>query len=123
MRNWLLGMILVVAGMGMGCSQPAPPANAKTIKIVVQGPKGNKFQGNLQAASPGTAGMGNRAIEITAPGELEFKAGPSEYTLTMNGLSGCTYTMFMDGKQMNRGADMVVEDDKGPRITFTVPDK
>ena len=111
-------VILLVGLVASGCSSP-PVANARNIKLEFTG-TGN-VTGTLQANSPSDAGWGRRNIEVAVPGKWETKGGPSEYTIVLNGLPrGDTMNVWVDTRQLVRGPDMVWEDDKGPRVTFTI---
>jgi len=111
---------LIAALCLAGCAA-GPPPNAKKVRFVAEGQPGPKISGLLRAASPGTAGMATKSVEFDVPGSIEFMGGPSEYSLTLSGPSDkVKFQIFVDGKELKRGPDIVWEDDKGPRLTFEV---
>lgn len=96
------------------------------MTIKVTDGRAGEIEGVVKANSPQTAGMGTRSFKFAVPGELTFDAGPSEYTITfynMNSTWMKNYEILVDGEPLKRGRDMVVEDDKGPRITLTLESK
>ena len=98
--------------------------NAKTIRIEVGKGKG-KASGMLKASSPQTAGLGTNRFDFEIPGSFEVKGGPSEYMVVFNSASKemkQSIKLFVDGRELKRGADYVFEADRGPRLTFTVND-
>jgi len=108
-----------------GCSTDMAPENAQVIKIEVK--KGNgKASGMIKAASPGTAGISSKRFEFDIPGSVEVKGGPSEYTIQFDSSSKemrQSTEISLDGRVLQKGKDMVWEDDKGPRITLMTEGK
>jgi len=82
-----------------GCSTDMAPENAQVIKIEVK--KGNgKASGMIK--------------------------GPSEYTIQFDSSSKemrQSTEISLDGRVLQKGKDMVWEDDKGPRITLMTEGK
>jgi hypothetical protein len=102
-----------------GCSA-GPPADAKTIKLEIQGKNGTTFGGQIRASDPGSAGISGKNFDLPIPGSIEFKGGPSEYTINLNQLpTGDKFVVSVDGKALIPGVDEVYEADRG-RITFTI---
>ena len=119
LRRTVLACALAAVGL-CGCGPAGPPPNAKTLKFETTG-KSGKLVGSLRAASPGTAGIATKGFEVAVPGSVELKAGPSEYTLVIDGMpKDVTLKLSVDGKELLRGQDIIWEDDKGPRLTFNV---
>lgn len=109
----------------VGCSTKMESPDAQVIKLEFKEGSGTA-SGILKAGTPGMAGLGSHNFDITVPGSVEVKGGPSEYTITFNPLSKelmRAWTLSVDGRVLQRGADMVVEEDKGPRVTFMVTPK
>ena len=115
-KNLCLTLTLLL----VGCSSSGPGPNQVPIKLETTGPAG-KLEGTLKPDDPGAAGMAGKNIDMPIPGVLEFPGGPAEYSLVLNGLpSTAKLTISVDGKELKRGQDMIWEDDKGPRISFSV---
>ena len=111
--------LIIVALLLAGCSSPPPPKQVP-LKLEVTG-TGGKLEGTIKPDNAMSAGMAQRNIDIAIPGSLELKAGTAEYTILLNGIpSTAQLKISVNGKELKRGQDMVWEDDKGPRITFTV---
>ncbi|MCA9795474.1 MAG: hypothetical protein KC910_26885 [Candidatus Eremiobacteraeota bacterium] len=116
----LIGLALLL--VMFGCGPSGPPPGARKLAIVVDGKPGT-LEGTIKANNPGAAGLSSKNFKIEVPGKLEIDAGPSEYTIifySMNSYWMKNYKIMLDGKELLRGRDMVVEDDKGPRITLNV---
>lgn len=123
-RNLLIVCVVCVLAFA-GCSTEMAPENAEVIKVEVT--KGNgKATGMVRAASPGTAGISSKRFEFDIPGSFEVKGGPSEYTIQFDSSSKemrQSTVVSLDGRVLQKGKDMVWEDDKGPRITFMTEGK
>lgn len=117
-------LILAVAAITLGC-QAGPPPGARALKIEIVGKGGNTVEGNLAASSPPTAGLSNKAFAIKVPGSIELQAGPSEYTLVVSGgmPDEDLIKVFVDGRELKRGNEVVYEANNGPRLTFTIDSK
>ncbi len=120
MKRYLLTLLLLT-GMVAGCATEMESENAQAIRLEVRG--SGKVKGILQADTPGMAGLSHNNFEFEAPGQFEVKGGPSGYSITFDTIPAAStkdWTLTVDGKELKRGADIIVEDDKGPRLTFMV---
>jgi hypothetical protein len=118
-------LILVLALLVLGCETKMEAENAQLIKLEFKEGSG-KVSGILKAGTPGMAGISSKNFDITAPGSFEVMGGPSEYEIVFNTLPSemkKSWELSVDGRVLKRGPDMVVEDDKGPRVSFGVGSK
>lgn len=109
----------------LGCNTAMEAENAQKIKLEFTKGTG-KVSGVIKAGTPGMAGISQKNFDITAPGAFELMGGPSEYEIVFNALTpdlAKGWTLSVDGVELKRGRDMVVEDDKGPRVSFSVGSK
>ncbi len=116
-----LCLYLALVCLVVGCSSEMESENSQTIKLEVRG--SGPVEGTLQADTPGMAGLSTNNFKFEAPGNLEVKGGPSGYSVTFHKISDSSvkdWTLTVDGRELKRGPDIVVEDDKGPRLTFAV---
>ncbi len=116
-----LYLLCLLVGMVVGCATEMESENAQTIKLEVRG--SGPVKGILQADTPGMAGLSHNNFEFEAPGNFEVKGGPSGYSITFDKIPEASkkdWTLTVDGRELKRGADIIVEDDKGPRLTFMV---
>jgi hypothetical protein len=118
----LLTIVMSVIISFYGCARQNKEGVAlKAIKIEATGPSGSGLSGTIRASNASTAGMTSKDFEIKIPGFMEVKGGPSEYEIIFRGLpSNVLYKITVDGRELKRGSDMIVDDDKGPRAVFTV---
>lgn len=79
-----------------GCDTKMDSENAQTIRLEMTKGSG-PVSGILKASTPGMAGISSKNFDL--------------------------WTLSVDGRELKRGPDMVVEDDKGPRVTFEVGSK
>jgi hypothetical protein len=108
-----------------GCNTSMEAENAQTIKLEFKEGSGT-VQGILKAGTPGMAGISSKNFDIKVPGSFEVKGGPSEYEIVFNSMPDDLrkeWTLSIDGEALKRGRDMIVEDDKGPRVSFRVRGK
>ena len=120
--NRFVFAFLVLVFFCTGCSTKMESENAQVIEIQFAEGSGTA-SGIIKAGNPGMAGMTSKNFDIQVPGKFECTGGPSEYTITFNSLPKTlerAWTVTVDGRQLKRGPDMVVEDDKGPRVTFNI---
>lgn len=125
MRLFLTLLTVSLALSLVGCNTTMEAENAQTIKLEFKEGSGT-VSGNLKASNPGMAGITNKTIEITVPGSFEVKGGPSEYEILFTSIPDSlrkSWTLSVDGEELKRGKGMIVEDDKGPRISFPVRGK
>ena len=116
-----LCLLLTLAFLVVGCASEMESENAQTIKLEVRG--SGPVEGTLQADTPGMAGLSTNNFKFDAPGNFEVKGGPSGYSITFHKIPSASvkdWTLTVDGRELKRGPDIIVEDDKGPRLTFTV---
>lgn len=109
----------------LGCNTSMEAENAQKIKLEFTQGSG-PVSGIIKASTPGMAGISSKNFDITAPGSFELMGGPSEYEIVFNSLTPEMkkgWTLSIDGRELKRGKDMVVEDDKGPRVSFSVGSK
>lgn len=118
-------ILAVVSFLVMGCNTTMESENAQMIRLEFKEGSG-KVAGILKASTPGMAGISSKNFDITAPGHFEVMGGPSEYEIVFNSMPSSMYkawTLSVDGVELKRGKDMIVEDDKGPRVSFKVGSK
>lgn len=109
----------------LGCNTTMEAENAQKIKLEFTKGSG-PVSGIIKASAPGMAGISSKNFDITAPGSFELMGGPSEYEIVFNPLTKEMkkgWTLSVDGVELKRGRDMIVEDDKGPRVSFKVGSK
>lgn len=128
----LLVAILFTSIILTGCGQKKEDPNKRTVKIEVnvkegQTPVNPTVNGGLNANDSKSAGFVSQIIKITPPGFQEIKCGPSEYELKLLDFNSRHHElkMYMDGKEMKRGQDMVVIDnpERGFSVTFKIDEK
>jgi hypothetical protein len=125
MKTFRIVVLLLLAVGVFGCSTEMVAPGAQVIKLEFKEGTG-KIGGILKASSPGTAGISAKNFDFEAPGSFEVKGGPSDYMLTFNSLPKGQekgWVLSLDGRELKRGADMIVEDDKGPRVLFSIDPK
>ncbi|MFA7481726.1 MAG: hypothetical protein WC314_14555 [Vulcanimicrobiota bacterium] len=105
-----------------GCSTKMESEHAQTIKIIFPEGEG-QVGGTIKTNNPASSGVGQQNFDITLPGEFEIRGGPSAYEIVFNALPKDlkrSWKITVDGRELKRGPDMIVEEDRGPRVSFTV---
>ncbi len=117
--------LILVSFLVLGCNTTMESENAQAIRLEFKEGSGT-VSGILKASTPGMAGISRKNFDITAPGHFEVMGGPSEYEITFNALPSNmkkAWVLSVDGVELQRGKGMIVEDDKGPRVSFKVGSK
>lgn len=134
MKKFFNAMLLVILFSSLaltGCAKKENP-NKSTIKIEINIKEGEKpvnptVNGSLHANDSKGAGFISQIIKITPSGSQEIKAGPSEYELKLLDFNKRhhEFKMYIDGKELARGQDMVIMDnpERGFMVTFKVKEK
>ena len=124
-------VILFATFFFAGCTRKEDP-NKSTIKIEVNIKEGQKpvnptVNGSLVSRDAKSAGFVSQIIKITPSGSMEVKGGPSEYELKLLDFNNRhhEFKLFIDGRELKRGEDMVVMDntERGFIVTFKVEEK
>ena len=114
--------LLLLASLNLACATKMESENAQDIVISVDGGNG-KLSGSISTDNPASSGVAQQNFDIESPGKFELRGGPSAYSVTFNPIPkelDKKWKISVDGRELKRGSDMIVEDDKGPRATFTV---
>lgn len=118
-RSFALALVSLLV---LGCNTAMESENAQAIRLEFKEGSGT-VSGILKASNPSMAGISQKNFDITAPGQFEVMGGPSEYEIVFNSLPSNmkkAWVVSVDGTELKRGKDMIVEDDKGPRASFKV---
>jgi hypothetical protein len=122
MRLAIAPLLLCLLVLPSGCNTAMEAENAQTIRLEFKEGSGT-VSGVLKAGSPGMAGISSRNFEIQVPGSFEVSGGPSEYEILFTSIPQelkKSWTLSVEGVERQRGQGMIVEDDKGPRVSFMV---
>lgn len=120
MRYFVLLFTLTL--LVFGCDTKMESENAQLIKLEFKEGSG-QVVGKLRATTPGMAGISSREFDFSAPGSFEVMGGPSEYEIVFSSIPRGLekgWTLTVDGTELKRAKDIVVEDDKGPRLSFKI---
>ncbi|HEY3997491.1 MAG TPA: hypothetical protein VGO93_01405 [Candidatus Xenobia bacterium] len=120
MKRWVA--VVVGSLLLMGCDkfkQTAPGPGQKRVHIEIRNTddahKGGKVSCMLKVGDPQHAGMATGSFDVTMPGTKDLFCGPSEYDLIMMPWNThfMALTITVDGHPLTRGAELVMDDEKG----------